>query len=138
MTKRTDIRTALKAVCEGMDGITSVMTGRRRSIPAHKLPAICIYMESERKQRAYAGYPRLFERGSNYTFEIHIQASSTEAVEDLLDLYSAALETALLDDESLGGLVRDILPVMDDYDIEEDSKNPGGIAICRYTISRTG
>lgn len=139
MSKRTDIRNALKAVVETIDGFAParVFAGRRRSIPENLLPAICIYLENEEKTRAGVGSPLVFDRDSAFVVEIHVQAATAEAVETALDTHCQNLETALLADETLGGLSREILPGVDEYALEEDSRRPGGVAKCRYSILHT-
>ena len=138
MPKRTDIRLKLKAVCEAIQGVKSVLLGRQRAIPRGKLSAICIYTENEEKALAHAGKPRVFDRGMDVMFEIHVQKNTTVEVEAELDLLCERLEAALLADETLGGLTREIQPVLDEYDLEEDARNPGGVAECRYTLIYSG
>ena len=140
MPNRTDIRAALKTICGAIDGISSesVLLGRRRAVPPHKLPVLCIYTESERKQLSVINSPLEFDRTLEVMFEIHAQGNTVEALEDQFDDLCEKLEAALLADESLGGLVREIVPVMDEYEFEEDSKNTGGVASCRYSIIYTG
>ena len=140
MPKRTDIRNALKTLMENeLPGVGQryIFLGRQRAIPAHLLPAICIYMENEEKTLASAGQPRQFDRGNDYIFEVHAQAATTQAVEDELDIWCERIETTLIANETLGGLVREIIPVIDAYDIEEDALKPAGVAECRYSIIHT-
>lgn len=139
MIKRTDIRAAVKTVCEGIEGFSAdtVFLGRQRSLPGHLLPAICIYGENEEKARDM-GLPRRHTRGMDIMIEIHVRADTTAAVENTLDDYCALLESAMLADESLGGLVEDLMAVLDEYDIDEDSREPAGVAACRYSIQYTG
>lgn len=135
MSKCTDIRNALKAIYTAMPGIATVYLGRQRSIPVHALPAICIYTENEEKALAHMGKPRVFDRGMDLVSEIHVQASTTQAAEELLDTLCAAREVAILNNETLGGLVDSILPVLDEYEIDEDGRKPAGVAECRDNVT---
>ena len=139
MPKRTNIRTNLKTACEEIEGMApeSILLGRQRSIPQIRLPALAIYTENEEKQTAHIGPPRAFDRSMDLIFEIHLQANTVAEVEALLDSFCEKLETALLADETLGGLTEEIIPVLDEYNLEEDSRSPGGVAQCRYSIKYT-
>lgn len=137
MPIRTDIRKALKTIYEAQPGITTVYLGRRRTIPQAALPAICIYVEDEEKQVAYAEKPRVFDRRLDIVSEIHVQAADPQAVEELLDLLCDVREAAVLADETLGGLVTEIVPVSDGYDVDESGSRPAAVAECRDRVLYT-
>lgn len=130
MPTRNDIRTALQTIIEGIDGVTEVYIGRRRSIPAHKLPAACIYMEREEKEEETVG-TELYARRITVATEIHVRANNAEAAELLLDQYCADRESAVLADDTLGGLVERIELESDEYEVEEDAAYTAGVAVCR-------
>lgn len=130
MPTRTDIRAAVETLTEGLAGITTVYRGRKRSIPSDALPAACIYIEREEKELDTIGTPRTFQRALTIVTEIHVQANSAEAAENLLDTYTAAREDAVLADETLGGSVESIFPQSDDYELSEEGQRPGGVATC--------
>ena len=130
MPDRTDIRSAVKTLCTGIAGIATVYTGRRRSIPESALPAICVYVEGEEKQRVALGSAE-YERQMTVACEIHVQGASAEAVETSLDSFCALRETALLADTTLGGLVHTTTLLSDEYEIDEENRRPAGVAVCR-------
>lgn len=130
MTTRTDIRSALKTIIEGVEGITTVYLGRRRSIPETALPAACIYVESENKEPDTLNSGE-YTRTLTLVTEIHVQANSAEAAETLLDTLCDRRETAIAADETLGGLVERIDFDADEYTAEEDARRPAAVAVCR-------
>ncbi len=136
MSPRTDIRTALQTVIQTLEGISSasVLIGRHRSIPPAKLPAICIYTETEEKQTAAIGHPREIDRQFSAQIEIHLRATTPAEAETGLDAWCEKLETALLADESLGGLTREIIPQSDQYMISEEGERPAAVALCQYLV----
>lgn len=127
---RTDIRNALRTLYGDMTDIKTIYLGRRRAIPASAMPAICIYANGEEKELNSIGSPREFERKMEVVSEIHIQGTSTEAVEALLDQLCAVREAIVLSDETLSGMVESIFPDSDEYEVGEDGRTPGAVAIC--------
>jgi len=134
MSTRTDIRNAVKTISEAVSGITTVYIGRRRTIPASALPALCIYIEEEEKELNSMATPRTFVRQMAITSELHATAASAQAAEELLDTLTAARETAILADETLTGLVESIFPASDEYNIDEEGSRPAAVAICRDVV----
>lgn len=137
MPARTDIRNAVKTILEAIAGITTVYIGRHRAIPPETLPAACVYINREDRELETIGSPREFARRLEMVTEIHAQANDTKALEELLDTLCAARETAILADETLGGLVETIEPESDEYTLEEEATRPAGVAICRDQILYT-
>lgn len=137
MATRTQIRDAIKAVAESIDGITTVYVGRRRAIPESKLPAACVYVEREIKELDRLGSDENARRLEIIT-EIHLQANTAEAVEEELDTLCAARETAMLADAALDALIFDITFVEDEYQAVEDVRRPAGVALCRDALTYYG
>jgi hypothetical protein len=134
MPARTEIRTALETIYEELSGIATVYIGRRRSIPAAALPAVCIYIDEEEKELSSTGKPRVFQREMSLVSEIHVNAANAQEAEELLDTLAAAREAAILADETLGGLVEYILPKADVYDIDEEGQRPAAVAACTDAV----
>ncbi len=131
MPMKTDIRNAVRDLLKPIPDFTIITTGRRRSIPAADLPAVCIYVDNEQIELFSTGHPRQFNRRLTIATEIHLQDQTAEALETQLDRLTNLREDAILSDETLGGLVAQNLPESIEYRLVEEGHRPAAVAICR-------
>ena len=128
-TLRNTLVTNIKTVAAFSD---RVYAGRRRSLPRASLPACCVYMEQEEKELANIASTRTFMREMTVVLEIYSSDTAGDYTE--LDTLCAAVETAVLADETLNGLAMEIMPVSDQYEISEDGDFSGAFCESLYVV----
>jgi len=134
-TKRTEIRNAVVDALKTIDAFNGrVFPGRRRTLAQYDLPAACVYVEGEEKELLSMDKPRKLDRELTLIYEIFIPTAPV-ADYDLLDTLCKAAEDALLEDETLGGLVSYVFPESDKYEISEEGDYAGAYSQSRAVIS---
>lgn len=119
MSRRSDIRAAVKAALEADAAFTgvTVSTDRHRSIDERDLPVILI-ATGDTERSADSADDVLYD----VSLEVvaYVKGTTAETAEDALDRLGDAIERVLLADQSLGGIVQYVTPGPQQAEFEDE------------------
>lgn len=116
-SKRKEIRQKLKELLIAADTSAGrrVYSSKKTPIEHEDVPSICIYLPEENytpHQRTGRGSASVrYRYDIEVTVEIYATESDFEALADTLDDDLQAVHDAILEDNTLGGLVNNIMPM---------------------------
>lgn len=135
--ERREIRDAVVAALTGKTVAESrIYKSRRAPIPTAKLPALCVYTDSETVDPATVSTaPRELKRILTLVVEGWISADGANAdqLDDLFDALALEIETAIDLDDSLGGTVFWCAPAATEFGVTVEGSRPMGCVHIEFT-----
>lgn len=129
---RQQIRYAVGTALAAVTATTgNVYPAKRYGWQADQLPGLAIYTDSAQVEYLH----RDREQQHTLNLVIEIAASATDTVEDDLDDIAAAVEVAMEEDPTLGGLAWDCMLASVTSDASTDGERPVGITRLAYTVT---
>lgn len=102
---RTQLRHAAVTLLTGLPTTEGrVYRGRQRNLGADDAPALLIYTSDEDTTLAHQGSPAVQDRPVELMIEGRANGTDSAALEDLLDVIAAEVESAIFDNWSFNGL----------------------------------
>jgi len=136
MSTRTNIRNATATALTGALVVptANILRGRNNTIASVSFPSAAVYAVSEQIEvRTLGPSNRTQYRQLQLIVDYFTAESGTYLIDDLFDTGSAAVESAVLADVTLGGQCRDLHLTSVDYVIEPDEERRWGTA--RHTFN---
>jgi hypothetical protein len=135
MSTRTDIRNAIGNAITGASVVptANLLRGRDRTLQSVSFPSCAVYAVTEDVEvRSLAPNNRVQYRTLEVSVDYFTAVTASTILDDLLDTGSAAVESAVLADVTLGGVCRDLHLTRVNYVIEPDEERQWGVA--RHTF----
>lgn len=130
---RTQIRTALATALTGLSTTGSrVFVNRIHPVTDAELPCLMISTDSEEIQHGTLLAPRTQLRA--LTAVVRVLARATASLDTTLDTSINEIETAVLANRTLGGIVRDCRMDRIDLAIDDGAEKPTGMATVTLVI----
>tara|TARA_R110000824_G_scaffold317820_1_gene504982 strand:- start:3951 stop:4397 length:447 start_codon:yes stop_codon:yes gene_type:complete len=109
-----------------------VYESRIYPLGAGTLPGLCVYTKSEESEPSTIGSSRVMLRNLSLVIDGYVKAVS--GYDDLVDTISAEVETAMANDATLAGLVKDHYLESTDIDFNEEGDKPVAVVSLTYVI----
>lgn len=133
MSQRKEIRHAIGNVLRGNTSVGDhVYVSRTRKLPKTAMPGILVYTLEESAE-IFNAAPRLLERV--LSVGIQIVARADEDLDDVLDGIAWEVERIMSENQTLGGLVSDIVLSRTDIALTDEGDNQHGGAILSYDVT---
>ncbi len=141
-SKREEIRAAVLAILEGISQVTTgsgdaaisrIYTNRAKKLWPNELPAILIYTRSEASEIGVAA-PRAYKRIMKLAIEIVCKGAEESNFDDTIDTISEDVEQRIFRNETLNGLVSDILLSDTEMDYVMEGDQPIGAAVLTFNV----
>ena len=129
MHVRSSIRTAAK---EALEHIVP-NTYKSRVYASNARPSLTVYIPSERSEYATMKPTPLAIRYATLMVEV-IDEGAAETLDDALDAYAVLVEKAL-DQNTLGGLVKNMYLSDTELSIDGDGETPQGVLTMTYNVT---
>lgn len=136
MSTRTNIRNATATALTSALVVptANILRGRNNTIASVSFPSAAIYAVNEQIEvRTLGPSNRTQYRQLQLVVDYFTAESGTYLIDDLFDTGSAAVESAVLSDVTLGGVCRDLHLTNVEYVIEPDEERRWGTA--RHTFN---
>lgn len=138
-SKRKEIRNKIKDILVNADTFarSNVHASKKTPIEFNDLPSICVYLSEE----DYTSMQRTARRNVKYRYDIEVQVeifdtkATDEALADGLDDDLKEVHDAILEDETLGGLVQAIMPNNAKFTIDRWGSAPVGAVQVVYNLA---
>ena len=137
MSTRTQIRNAIAAKLTAGGAIVptaNLLRGRNNTLTSMSFPAAAVYAVDEQIEvRSLAPSNRVQYRQLSVHVDYFTAQTGVTYIDDLFDTGSAAVEAAVLEDVTLGGVCDDLHLTSVQYVMEDDEDKRWGVA--RHTFN---
>jgi len=126
------IRAAAKPLLLAATGLTSLFSSPRRNLGTAELPALCVFSHGDKPLNMDDDQTQPHERV--YTLRVEIRVANRPE-DDATDAMAIQVRRAMLADDTLGGLVRRIVWIDQQWDGSENDEPLAGTALdfnCHY------
>lgn len=131
--KRKQIREAIKGILLGnTDAAQNVYSNRMSAFWREELPSISVYFTDEDKTPRDVQNKK-YSRSCLIQIETHVEGN--EQIDDSLDRISEQVESALLANQSLNGLVQGLVLQSESFQISEEGTKPTGLAVLTIQVT---
>lgn len=128
--QRKRIRQAIvAALLNKTDAGANVFASRARKVFAHELPAILVYAREESAE-VFNDSPRELRRVLSVGIEI--AAAANDALDDTLDDIAEQVEATLRENQTLGGIVSDLVLTRAEIQFSGDGEKVHGACVLTY------